>query len=324
MSTTRQHIEKLLQSAFSALPVPVEPRSLYDPVRYVFEAGGKWLRPRLVLLSAGMCGGSVERALPAALSVEMLHNFTLIHDDIMDRADTRRGRPCVHVRWDRATAILSGDVLFALAVKQLINNGSGNGSIRMVDCFLDAVKTVCEGQALDMEFEKRERVTISDYLLMIKAKTAALIRGSMELGALFAGAGHDMVQRCGVIGEHAGLAFQIQDDLLDATADSSRFGKQIGGDIREGKKTFLSILAMERADENQRKWLEESLGNRNAGKEELLRIVNIYEELGVLEMAQSEIAKHYNKAVKELGFFGQSSYSNEIKLLLDKLRVRDK
>lgn len=311
------------------MSIPERPSSLYDPVRYVMGMGGKRLRPRLLLLTAGLCGGKPEDAIPAARAVEMLHNFTLLHDDIMDNAGTRRGMETVHEKWDDATAILSGDVLFVLALQQLAVQGAHAGlsdavNTRLMQRFLEAIRIVCDGQAMDMDFERRVEVALPEYLEMIGSKTAALIRCSMELGALTAGADDDVVAACGEIGEHAGLAFQIQDDLLDAVGDTSKFGKKVGGDIIEGKKTWLTIRALERADDTDRLLLRQIIGSGTAGESEVLRVIRIYNDLGVIEDAVRAIQEHYDIASHKLALFEESAYREEIKVLLDKLKVRDK
>ncbi len=283
----------------------------------------------LLLYTAGLCGADPRVALPSALAVEMLHNFTLIHDDMMDNAGTRRGEPTVHVRWNEATAILSGDVMFVLAMKQIAAQGkhsglSGDQNTKLMQRFLDAVQVVCDGQALDMDFEQREDVKLSEYLEMIEAKTAALISCSMELGAMTAGADDKVVQECGEIGRRAGLAFQIQDDLLDAVGDASKFGKKVGGDITEGKKTWLTILALERADDTDRLLLEQILGKRDTDESDILNVIRIYNDLGIINDAVKAIDDHYNNALRILDQFEQSAFKEEIKALLDKLKVRDK
>ncbi len=321
-------LDDLLDSAFNSLPVPEQPESLYDPVRYIMDLGGKRLRPRLLLLTAGLCGVKPGDAMPAALAVEMLHNFTLIHDDMMDNAGTRRGKPTVHVKWNSATAILSGDVMFVLAMKQLAAQSqhaglSGAGSTRLMQRFLDAVQIVCDGQAMDMDFEQRDDVSLTEYLDMIGAKTAALISCSMELGAMTADADDKVVRDCGEIGHHAGLAFQIQDDLLDAVGDAAIFGKKAGGDIIEGKKTWLTILALERADDTDRLLLRQILNDKNTGESDILRVIRIYHDLGVLDDAIKAVKNHYANALQILDRFEKSVYREEIKVLLDKLKVRD-
>ena len=328
MQDLRKQLDAILDTAFRSLSIPEKPASLYDPVRYVMGMGGKRLRPRLVLLTAGLCGGKPEDAIPAARAVEMLHNFTLLHDDIMDNAGTRRGLETVHEKWDDATAILSGDVLFVLALQQLAEQGKHAGlsdaaNTRLMQRFLEAIRIVCDGQAMDMDFERRDEVALPEYLEMIGAKTAALLRCSMELGALTAGADEAVVADCGEIGEHAGLAFQIQDDLLDAVGDTSKFGKKVGGDIIEGKKTWLTIRALERADDTDRLLLRQILGSGTADESDVLRVIRIYHDLGVIDDAVRTIKRHYDNASQKLALFEESAYREEIKLLLDKLKVRD-
>lgn len=328
MQDLRKQLDAILDTAFRSLSIPEKPASLYDPVRYVMGMGGKRLRPRLVLLTAGLCGGKPEDAIPAARAVEMLHNFTLLHDDIMDNAGTRRGLETVHEKWDDATAILSGDVLFVLALQQLAEQGKHAGlsdaaNTRLMQRFLEAIRIVCDGQAMDMDFERRDEVALPEYLEMIGAKTAALLRCSMELGALTAGADEAVVADCGEIGEHAGLAFQIQDDLLDAVGDTSKFGKKVGGDIIEGKKTWLTIRALERADDTDRLLLRQILGSGTADESDVLRVIRIYHDLGVIDDAVRTIKEHYDNASQKLALFEESAYCEEIKLLLDKLKVRD-
>lgn len=317
MAQFAEHIDTIVQQALDALDIPEHPAGLYDPVVYTMQMGGKRMRPRLVLLSCGLCGGEPRSALAPAMAVEMLHNFTLLHDDIMDNAETRRGNKTVHKKWDEATAILSGDVLFVLALKQL------NTHSEMMPVFLDAIQEVCNGQALDMQFQTEPSVSISDYSAMISAKTAALLRCSMKLGAMAAGADSHRAELCGQIGHHAGLAFQIQDDLLDAIGDKLTFGKQVGGDIREGKKTWLTIRALEQADDTDRLVLQQVLGDRKAPESEILRVIRLYHDLGIVDEAVQEIERQYNQALVLLEGFEKSDSRDEINRMLGKLKVRD-
>ncbi len=328
MQDIQKQLDSLIKTGFDAVEIPEEPSGLYNPVRYTLEMGGKRLRPKLVLLTAGLCGTDPSKALPPAIAVEMLHNFTLVHDDIMDHAETRRGMATVHRKWDQSSAILSGDVLFVLAMKQLVafdrpGPESDRLKAELTRRFLDAVQTVCDGQALDMAFQKRDRVSVQEYLQMIRAKTAALIQCSMQMGAMVAGSDAKTIKDCGEIGHHAGLAFQIQDDLLDATGDSETFGKKVGGDIVEGKKTCLSILALERADDVDRKLLKQLYGNKTADEGDILRVIRIYHDLGVIDEAIALITEHYNIASQKLEEFENSAYRREINMLLDKLKVRN-
>lgn len=237
-----------VEAGLRALDLPADPRELYAPVRYVLDGGGKRIRPVLTLLAAEAFGGAtaVEGALPAALAVEVFHNFTLVHDDIMDHAAARRGRPTVHVRWDEPTAVLAGDFLFGLAY-DLLAHSAAPEPWAVVRRFHGAVARLCEGQALDKAFETRADVPVAAYLDMIERKTSALLELALELGAVLGGADAAAAARMGAAGRSLGRAFQIQDDLLDLTADDGAWGKAIGGDLVEGKRTYLLLTARERA-----------------------------------------------------------------------------
>ncbi|MFU8860127.1 MAG: polyprenyl synthetase family protein [Cyclonatronaceae bacterium] len=319
----------IIEEAISNIYIPDEPASLYEPLRYALALGGKRIRPRLALLGCGLNGGNIKGAVPAAMSVELLHNFTLIHDDIMDRADSRRGNPTIHTRWNQSVAILSGDVLFAIAYDQLNAYGSDNRYtkeqyLNLHQLFFDAVRIICEGQAMDLDFEDRTGVTIEEYLRMITGKTASLLSCSLQMGAVVAGAGKDAIHDAGVVGMEAGIAFQIQDDLLDAVGNPDTFGKKVGGDIFEGKKTWLSILALQRADKDQKKELLRILQLKENSRDEVNKVINLYFELGVIDEAQKAVDDHYLNAIAHLDKFAGSPYKDEIKTLLNQLKTRDK
>lgn len=282
----------------------------------------------MALLGCAVCGGEMEKALPAALSVELLHNFTLIHDDIMDSAGTRRNQLSVYKKWDSNTAILSGDVLFAHAFEQLEHYGKDDSYSRQQylaihQTFLQAVINVCRGQALDMEFEAREMVSLDEYLAMIDAKTAALLGCSLKLGALAALAPPDLAEAASAIGYHAGIAFQIQDDLLDVAGDTATFGKEVGGDIREGKKTWLTIAAFNAAGDGQRELLRKVLKKQSAKQTDIEIVKTIYRELNIIRDAERVIAHHYKKAQACLDQFENSKHKDEINNLLHQLMVRE-
>ncbi|MEX0772104.1 MAG: polyprenyl synthetase family protein [Balneolales bacterium] len=321
-------ILELINHQLRSLNIPIEPRSLYDPIRYAIQNGGKRLRPQLVLLGSLICGGNTKAAVPAALAVELLHNFTLIHDDIMDSADTRRNQPSVFKKWDSNTAILSGDVLYAHSFEQLEYYGkdarySKEQYLVIHQTFREAVVKVCQGQALDMEFESRETVSLDDYLEMINAKTAALLSCALKLGALVALAPQNQVDSASSLGYHAGIAFQVQDDMLDAVGDATKFGKKIGGDIRKGKKTWLTIAALNKASTKQKNMLRSVLKKDNPSRSDIEGIISLYYELHVIEGAQEAINAHYEKAQACLQQFENSTHRNEINNLLDQLMVRE-
>ncbi|MCH1770590.1 MULTISPECIES: geranylgeranyl diphosphate synthase [Metallosphaera] len=244
-------------------------RELYEASRYLISAGGKRLRPLVVVLSSDLLGGERHRAILAGAAVEVLHNFTLIHDDIMDQDTTRRGIPTVHVKWGIPTAILAGDLLHAKAFQILtesIKGLSGDVAYKVLDCFSRSVIVVSEGQAMDMEFEKRWDIKEKDYLEMIRRKTAQLFACSAYLGGVLAGGNQEEVNNLYEFGEKMGIAFQIVDDILGITADEKELGKPLYSDIREAKKTLLVIKSLERANSEERKIIMEGLGSNDMSK----------------------------------------------------------
>lgn len=306
--------------------IPVEPISLYEPIRYTLSLGGKRIRPVLCSLACGMVGGDYTLAKDAALAVEMLHNFTLIHDDIMDNADTRRGKATVVKKWDSNTAILSGDVLFTLALEQLEFYQTKQFSPflygSLMNEFLKATRIVCDGQARDMDFENREEVSLDEYLLMISQKTARLLSSSLKLGGLIGSGSPQQVNALYQIGYFAGIAFQIQDDLLDAFGDPSKFGKKQGGDIREGKKTYLTILASELASMNQKETLSSILKSKNASDNQVEIVLEIFKSLGIQEKTEKAVSEYYQAAMSELSVFPDTVFKEKLITFLDQLNTR--
>lgn len=281
------------------------PVSMYDPARYVLSGGGKRIRPVLVMLACEAAGGDPRDAIDAGVAVEILHNFTLVHDDIMDRADTRRGRETVHKKWDENIAILVGDELMGIAYKTLLNTEKGD--IRaLARVFTDGVIEVCEGQSYDKEFELLPTVSEEDYQMMISKKTGWLVAISAEIGAIIGGA--DPVRQAALV-EYArcvGRAFQVQDDLLDVVADQKDFGKPIGGDIIEGKKTFLFVKALNAATGDDLALLQ-TVATRTASHEGLVeRVTEVYDRFGILDIARDKIEQDTNAAVRALDALGDS------------------
>lgn len=316
------------EELFSQLLLPESPSELYDPIKYTMSMGGKRIRPKLVQISCGICGGNPAEAQSAAKAVEMLHNFTLIHDDIMDNAGTRRGFQTVHTKWDIPTAILSGDALFALAFDQLSYYGENNQYDKqtyhqLTKIFLNATKVVCEGQARDLSFEKRADVSLDEYLLMIEQKTASLLSASMSMGGVVANSTTSNIERLGKIGMQIGLAFQIQDDLLDAIGDPSKFGKEPGGDIREGKKTYLSILANRVLNESDRLILNDILQSDSVTDDDVNEVIGIFHKNGVIQITRDYIRNLYSNSLELLNYFDKSSYTVEINRILNQLTVRE-
>ncbi|MGB2867234.1 MAG: polyprenyl synthetase family protein [Bacteroidota bacterium] len=275
------------------------PRTLYEPAKYILAGGGKRIRPLLVLFSCEAVGGKPLDALHASAAVEILHNFTLVHDDIMDHARSRRGRATIHVKWDSNVALLAGDALLALAYRALLKtNAPRIQEISRV--FTEAVVEVCEGQAYDKEFETRKRVQVDEYLLMIQKKTGKMVSVATEIGALIGNANPKYIEALRRFGEHTGRAFQIQDDLLDMVADQKEFGKTIGGDIVEGKKTYLLLAALRRAKGADRKLLLALANNGGVSRKKIKEFRRIYEESGAIASAREHIEEDIAKAKEEL------------------------
>ncbi len=277
-----------------------EPKNLYEPITYILNLGGKRLRPVLVLMSAEIFDAPYQKALNAALAIEVFHNFSLIHDDIMDAAPIRRGKATVHEKWDLNTGILSGDAMLINAY-QLFENYEGSIFKELAQLFTKTAIQVCEGQQYDIDFESREDVEIEDYLKMIEYKTAVLVGASLQMGAIVAGASEDCKQSVYQYGRLLGIAFQLQDDYLDAFGNPDTFGKQVGGDIIENKKTFLYLKALENSEKNEASNLEHLYSIQpldSSGKIEAVK--TIFEESGAAELTRKEIEKYTNQAFQEL------------------------
>lgn len=317
-----------IESALNDLDFPETPTSLYKPYRYALSVGGKRIRPLMTLLACGMNSGKVDNAIPAALAVEILHNFTLVHDDIMDSADTRRGKPSVFKKWDENVAILSGDLMFADAYRFLNYYGeqesySKSDYFQMNSTFNDAIITVCEGQAFDMEFVDRTDVTLDEYIQMISGKTGALIAASLKMGGIAAESTLEHQNILFKLGMEMGIAFQIQDDLLDATADPVKFGKRPGGDIIEGKKTYLTILALDRANQEQHKTITRILEDSEATQTDVDEVLNIMNQLSVISDVKEIVQNHYKTCYSYIEKFDSTQYRQELENLLIFLQNRD-
>lgn len=313
----------LIENELQSLDLPETPLSLYEPQRYILKNSGKRIRPILSLLGCGVCGAPIEKVIPAAIAVELLHNFTLIHDDIMDQAVSRRGLASVHIKWDVSTAILSGDSMFVQAFLQLHNLDEDINFRWIHKVFTDSINQVCEGQALDMEFEEKRDVTVAEYLQMISGKTSALTSASLQMGGIAAGASQDEVERLGTIGHTLGIAFQIQDDLLDVTADAEKFGKRNAGDIYEGKKTFLMVHTLERCMLQEKNWLQDTLENRPLSDESVDSVKKLYHKYGVIETAEEQMEQYYKEAENTVETFDDSNYKADLKNLIKFLKNRD-
>lgn len=295
-----QSLLQYIEDGIQALDLPQSPSALYDPVRYVLRLGGKRIRPVLTLMSTELFDGSLEEARNPAIGLEVFHNFTLVHDDIMDQAALRRGHPTVHCQWNTNNAILSGDLMHVIASDYMSH--VGDDILRPVMQLYHAMaKRVCEGQQHDMDFERRDGITVSNYLEMIGLKTANLVATALQLGAVIGRASDSSKTGIRDFGFKLGMAFQIQDDLLDTFGDAEHFGKQIGGDIMAGKRTYLYLKAMELADEHTRTQLKHLLQEGRLPSEEKVKMVkDLYEHLGVAEATERLRNDYYEAAMQDL------------------------
>lgn len=300
MKTDIESLQKEIAERIQGLPLPGEPAELYAPIAYCLQNGGKRIRPMMTLLACDMFGGDVNQAMSPALGMELLHNFTLLHDDVMDQAPMRRNRPTVHTKWNINTAILSGDALFALAC-QYVAEAPESGLKEVMQLFHKTVIEICEGQQYDMDFERMPQVTPEDYLKMIRLKTAVLPAASLQVGAIIAGASEKNQELIYGFGEHIGLAFQIKDDWLDIFGDETTFGKKTGGDIMANKKTWPYIQAMEIGGQTQRKTLKEAFSKEFNNREEKIKLVKgIFDQLDISNMSQETMQAHYARAFDHL------------------------
>ncbi len=279
---------------------PETPPELYDPIRYILSIGGKRLRPSLVLVSCSLFSDKPVQALPAALAVEVFHNFTLLHDDIMDRAPMRRNQPTVHEKWNENVAILSGDVMSIWAYT-LLSEIPANKLKPVLRLFNQTAIEVCEGQQMDMNFESRNDVKVEEYIRMISLKTAVLLASCLQMGAMLGGSSVSDGRELYQFGLNLGIAFQLKDDWLDTFGDQEKVGKRIGGDILADKKTFLLIKASELATGEKAKKLRQLTGNDRIPEEKKIAGVReIYDELDISGLALKEMDRYYKKALAHL------------------------
>lgn len=294
---SNEQLLELFENYLAQMEVPIEPERLYAPLTYSMSGGGKRLRPMLLLLSCGAYSDDVKVALPAATAVEVFHNFTLLHDDIMDNALVRRGKPSVYAKWGANVAILSGDVMLIRAY-DLLCKSPEELLPRILDIFNKMAAEVCEGQQYDMDFEQRQKVTVVDYMTMIELKTSVLLAGSAAIGAVIGGASEEDCKRLYRFAVELGLAFQLQDDLLDSFGTEKELGKRIGGDILEGKQTYLMVTALSRADEPTREILRSThLDKMLSDEEKIERIKQVYLDLDVPHLTEQQISLRFERAL---------------------------
>lgn len=316
-----EYLKSLIDNGISELPLPERLPGLYDPIRYSMDGGGKRLRPLLCLATCQALGVRPEEALNQALGVEMFHNFTLLHDDVMDRADTRRNRPTVHRKWNDATAILSGDAMLTLAT-QLVARCHADKLPEVLHTFNAYAMQVYEGQQMDMDFEKRTDVTVSEYLEMIRLKTSVLLGCACILGALMAEASEATRRAISDFAVNLGIAFQLQDDYLDTFGDVKTFGKATGGDIINDKKTWLLITALTEAPDETLRWIGRTDCDNN---EKIEAVTAIYERLRLPARIHSLIEEYASAAIKSLEAVPMSSHDFEwFASLVNSLSTRSK
>ncbi len=297
---TATEIQEKVNAYIASLPYERKPKSLYDPIEYVLAAGGKRIRPSFVLMAYNLFHDDVDRILPVATALETYHNYTLLHDDLMDKADMRRGRPTVHKKWDDNTAILSGDTMLILAYEHLAKCDTKYLKPAL-DLFTETALEVSEGQQFDMEFETRNDVAEEEYIEMIRLKTSVLLACALKMGAVVAGASDADANALYAFGEKVGLAFQLQDDLLDVYGDPKVFGKAIGGDITSNKKTFMLINAFNRADAGTRAELERwTTPTELDPAEKIAAVTEIYNRLGIDKLAEQRIKEYFEQSRQHL------------------------
>jgi len=322
--TAADHVASLRTRVNEALPRVVaerDPAVLYEPIEYVLRGEGKRVRPTLLLLVAEALNCSVDRALPAALAVEVFHNFTLVHDDIMDEASERRGRPTVHEKWDVGTAILAGDMMMGLSY-DLLGEVEGGGEEGLYDVYHPMVEQLCTGQALDASFEDQSDVSVDSYLDMIDGKTAALLSACFELGAALGGAGTHTRRELRVAGRLVGRAFQVQDDLLDLTAEGDDWGKAVGGDLTNGKKTFLTLRALERAEEDEYDWFARIVTDGGLPAADVSEARDRMERLGVFEDARAAVRRYSDQARDHLRVLPDGPAAEALHWLIEQMEAR--
>ena len=298
---TSNEILALVNDYIEQLPYEREPRNLYEPISYVLSLGGKRIRPTLMLLAYNIYKEDPESILQAACALETFHNFTLLHDDLMDHADVRRGQPTVHRKWDANTAILSGDTMLVLAFRHMLDQCNTGNRQAVLELFVQTMLEIDEGQQYDMDFESRNDVREEEYIEMIRLKTSVLLACALKTGALLAGAPDEDADCLYRYGELVGLAFQLQDDFLDVYGDPKVFGKAIGGDITSNKKTYMLINALNRADDAQRAELERWIAAKDFdAKEKIAAVTRLYNEIGIDQLAKQKIDQYFEQGRQQL------------------------
>lgn len=319
-----EYLINKIEDAIKSMPISEEPKSLYEPIQYILSLGGKRVRPLLTLMAANLFTNDVNVALSSAIAIEVFHNFTLLHDDLMDKSNMRRGEPTVHKKWSANTAILSGDAMLIEAYKY-IANVSPDVLPQTLSLFTKTSMEVCEGQQYDMDFEERNDVSVDEYIAMIRLKTAVLLGCSLKLGAIVSNSSDEDSDNLYDFGINIGLAFQLKDDLLDVYGESAKFGKKLGGDILNNKKTFLLIKALELSNDNQRKELQDWIkADVYDDSEKISAVKKIYDALNLKKVAESLMKKYYLAALNSLSAVSVSEErKKELIYLADSLMNRE-
>jgi geranylgeranyl diphosphate synthase type II len=319
-----EELHNIIKNNIEKLDYKLEPAELYEPIKYTLSFGGKRIRPVLTLLACDLFGGNIEDAVNSAIALELFHNFTLIHDDIMDKAPLRRGKPTVYKKWNTDIAILSGDTLFAKAYQIAIKTKEEYLK-KVLNVLTDVAIDVCEGQQYDMNFETDKDVSIEKYIEMIRLKTAALIGSCLKAGAIIGGANEKDSDNIYKFGENLGIAFQLKDDLLDSYGDETVFGKKEGGDIVSNKKTFLYVKAIEIAADEELKQLNMYFSGYDFDQFEKVKAVkSLYDILSIKSITEKEMTYYYKTALHHLSCINiDESRKSEIKKLADKLMIRE-
>jgi geranylgeranyl diphosphate synthase type I len=324
LAETAEKVDSLLKEVVN---LEHEPTLLYKAARHIIDAGGKRLRPYLTLKSCKLVGGREEDALPTAAALELLHTFTLIHDDIIDEDEKRRGLATVHIQWGTPIAIVAGDLLFAEVYETITKytdprRVSSKRILQVIREISEATITICEGQTLDMTFESRETISEDEYFKMIQAKTAALFEASARCGAIIGGAKKSQVKNLGRFGYYAGIAFQLIDDILGLTADEKVLGKPVGSDIREGKRTLIIVHALKHASETQRKIILGTVGNRSASLERIRETISLVSSLGSISYAEEKAREYIKKSKDALTAFPPTEDKEDLINLADIIIAR--
>lgn len=299
-----------------------EPKGLYAPIAYTMAAGGKRVRPQLAMIACGIFGGNEQEVAPAAMALEVFHNFTLLHDDVMDKAEVRRGRPTVHIQWNENTAILSGDQMMIEAYK-LLAEVPADKLHKVLRLFNEMATEICEGQQYDVDFESQEHVTIEEYLKMIRLKTSVLLATALQIGSYLAGANEAQQEALYQFGINVGLAFQIQDDILDVWGDPKTFGKAVGGDISCNKKTYVYLTAQQLADAELAEELHQWYGSvLDDNTEKIAAVKGIFEQLNVRAACEAVVQDYTQKALQILDTLPQNAATEQLRQLANKLNTR--